>query len=306
MLIKEIPTGNQEKIELLLSSIEQKEGKNGSYCSLTLSDGDVTINANMWQTKKNQIDTMLEKAVEVDLKVQEFNGRSYVVKNMKLSDSDITNFIRKTPETPDTYRTRILDACRETAKGRPICDIVHYLYTQYEKEILKSSAAKGMHHNLRGGLLYHTASIIQNAMTVADTYPYIDKGLLICAAALHDIGKITELDTTELGDASYSFDGNLFGHAVIGIRMVDEAIAFLKIEDTEETKLLKHCIASHHGHLDWGAITTPMIPEAKMLFMLDDLDASMYEYHEAIEALQPGTFSEKAIFGIDSKVYRRK
>lgn len=111
----------------------------------------------------------------------------------------------------------------------------------------------------------------------------LDESILLTATALHDIGKLQEMQTTPLGKTEYTDDGRLFNHLHLGVQMVlDESEG--RNYDTRLIHNVVHCIASHHGRLDWSAIVEPSTPEAKMLFMVDDMDSQI----EPIEAAMPG------------------
>lgn len=111
----------------------------------------------------------------------------------------------------------------------------------------------------------------------------LDADILLAATSLHDIGKLQEMQTTELGTTDYTYDGMLFNHLHLGAQMV--------LEEAENRKYDKrlihnviHCIASHHGYTQWNAIVEPVTPEAKMLFLIDGLDSQI----EPVEAAMPG------------------
>lgn len=65
----------------------------------------------------------------------------------------------------------------------------------------------------------------------------------------------------------------------------------------------KHCIESHHGKLEWGAISVPKTKEAYALFLIDMMDSKMEQFINIENSLEPGTFSPR-IFGLETKVYR--
>ena len=172
------------------------------------------------------------------------------------------------------------------------------LISKNSKAFSSSSAAKSMHHNLMGGLLYHTYRMVKAAYSVCDIYTTLNRELLVCGTALHDIGKIEELSTSELGAANYTPDGRLFGHALIGIEMIDKMVAEAdsaagrETYNREDVRLLKHLIASHHGTLEWGAITLPAVPEAMVLHNIDMIDSRMYMYEEGLASTKPGSVSD--------------
>lgn len=64
-------------------------------------------------------------------------------------------------------------------------------------------------------------------------------------------------------------------------------------------------IISHHGIPEYGSPRPPMIPEAEMLHMIDDMDAKMNEMEGIQRRIAPGVFSEK-IWSLDRRMYRPK
>ena len=168
-----------------------------------------------------------------------------------------------------------------------------------------SSAAVAMHHNLLGGLLYHTYRMVQAAECLSNVYTELDKELLVCGAALHDIGKIHEYETTKLGEASVTEVGALMGHLYIGAEMLHDTANRLKMEKDEKVMLLKHMILSHHGIQEWGAVMPPAIPEAFVLHYIDNIDAKIYTCFDVLQSVEEGCVTEKKPFGLDNRLYKR-
>ena len=171
-------------------------------------------------------------------------------------------------------------------------NLVLACYDKYRKELLLYPAAVSMHHAMRSGLLYHTLSIIRMCEAAAAVYPSIDRDLLIAGAALHDLGKIVEMDAGKLGLASqYTTDGNLIGHLVRGAMMVEEVGRDI---GTPEDKLLliEHMLISHHGKPEYGAAIPPKFLEAVVLSKMDELDATVFEVESAVQGLEPDTFTQ--------------
>jgi 3'-5' exoribonuclease len=135
------------------------------------------------------------------------------------------------------------------------------------------------HHAYRGGLLEHVVSLMELCSVVAPRYPEIDGELLLLGAFLHDMGKIDELTyERELG---YSDEGQLIGHVVMAVSMLDEKAketARLSGEEFPQELLLrlKHMIVSHHGEYEFGSPKLPMTLEAIALHLLDNLDAKIF------------------------------
>jgi 3'-5' exoribonuclease len=104
-------------------------------------------------------------------------------------------------------------------------------------------------------------------------YPQVNRDLLLTGAFLHDIGKIQELTYNRA--FSYTTRGQLLGHMIIELEMLQAKLAQLPSFPAELKTLLEHLIISHHGQYDFGSPKLPMFPEALMLHYLDDLDSKM-------------------------------
>ena len=95
----------------------------------------------------------------------------------------------------------------------------------------------------------------------------------MAGAFLHDIGKIYELNYTR--SFSYSTRGQLLGHMVIELEMLQSKLARFPDFPAELKTLLEHLIISHHGEYEFGSPKLPMFPEALLLHYMDDLDSKM-------------------------------
>jgi 3'-5' exoribonuclease len=109
----------------------------------------------------------------------------------------------------------------------------------------------------------------------------VDRDLLVMGIFLHDIGKVRELTYTRA--FAYTDEGQLVGHLIIGIEMLNEKAA--KVPDltsepfpSELLLRLKHMILSHHGTYEFGSPKLPMTPEAIALTCLDNLDAKVHSF----------------------------
>ncbi len=71
-------------------------------------------------------------------------------------------------------------------------------------------------------MIEHVLSLCHLARFTAAHYPDIDFDLLLAGVILHDIGKIHEL--TYARSFGYTTEGQLLGHIVIGLRMVDDKL----------------------------------------------------------------------------------
>lgn len=304
IVLKSVKEGDKPIGFLLITKLEEKLTKNGSaYVVFTLTDGEKEIEANLWNHSITDVTVTSESVASFEINCKMYQDKlSYEVCRYMQADNsmDVTNFIRKAPIESENMFKEILTIC-DTAGGElPV--LVRRVYEAEKEKLLFWGAAKAIHHNYYGGLLYHTLRMVRQAYVLYSVYPELDREVLFCAAALHDIGKLRELETSALGISDYTTLGNLSSHLSIGSQMITEYSQGMNIP-VEKLMLMKHCVESHHGKLEWGAISTPMTKEAYALFLIDMMDSRMEQYINVENTLEPGTFSSR-IFGLDTKVYR--
>lgn len=144
------------------------------------------------------------------------------------------------------------------------------------------SAAKSIHHGFVGGLLEHTLSVAILCDFYCTRYPALNRDLLITAAICHDIGKVREISDFPQND--YTDEGQLIGHIVIGVEMIDEKLAQIKGFPAKRAGELKHCIIAHHGEFEYGSPKKPALMEALALSFADNTDAKLQSMTEIFEA----------------------
>lgn len=297
--INEFKPGMTDTISLLLMNIDEKTSKNGSpYVTLTLTDGDKVVTGNMFDRKASDFEPS-GCVVEVKLEAKNYNDSCiFNVHGCRRTGEDPGRYI---PHAPLASEKMFEDIRTFAEKLGVYASVTVSILDEYKDTLLVWTAAKRVHHNIRGGLLYHMYRMLKTASYIAGCYRSIDKNLLCAGVILHDIGKVEELECDALGATDYSVDGNLFGHLFLGAEIVGEHAKKTGLPE-KETRLLKHMIVSHHGKMEYGAIRTPAIPEASILYHVDNMDAEIYQYEEVRKDMEPGTTSD-LIFGINTRVY---
>ena len=133
------------------------------------------------------------------------------------------------------------------------------------------------HHAYPGGLLEHVVSLMGLADRISSHYSVLNRDLMLAGAMLHDIGKLEELLFE--GELSYSDAGQLLGHLVQGVQMLDAKVRELGaagfVVDQALVLRLQHIIVSHHGYLEHGSPKVPMTVEALAFHYLDEMDAKL-------------------------------
>ena len=197
---------------------------------------------------------------------------------------------QRAAHTPEGDRTNVYF---EGFENEDLKTLVLSLLSESREKLLYWPAAFKLHHAIRGGLLYHTLSIVRLAQEACVIYPFVDRELLLSGAILHDIAKLSEFEAQSTGIASgYTTQGTLIGHLVRGAMMVEKKGKELGT-DSETLMLLEHMLLSHHGEPEFGAAVRPMFLEAEILSSLDMLDARIYEIQSAIAGTASGEFSAR-------------
>jgi 3'-5' exoribonuclease len=161
--------------------------------------------------------------------------------------------------------------------------LVVRILAENDELLRKMPAASAMHHAYTRGLLEHMWSMSRVAAMLLDHYgdcyykdlnPPLDKGVVMAAVVLHDIGKLKELAYSPV-EARYTKEGQLLGHIVMGRDMVRDAARGVDGFPEETLLCLEHAILSHHGKREFGAPVLPATLEALLVSFIDDLDAKM-------------------------------
>ena len=171
-----------------------------------------------------------------------------------------------------------------------------------KRDFATSPAATSMHHNYRSGLIEHTCSMARICRAVAPMYG-VDLSILLASVILHDIGKVEEY---KQGMASgKTVEGILRSHLYTGAVWARQALTQAGLGESV-IEHIEHCIISHHGELEYGAITVPATPEAVLLNRIDDMDAKMGCVLKLIRDAAPGAeITDKTLMLGTNLVLRR-
>lgn len=280
LYVNQLPTNDPFHATFLVRSKEIRQKKSGEpYLSLTLGDKTGDIDAKMWDNVAEVMDTF-ERDDFVRMKgiLQIFQNRPQLtLHKLQKADEREVNFADYFPASardPEEMWAELqgtiagignphLRALLDAILGEPGIAQAYKI----------APAAKAIHHAFLGGLLEHVLSLCALAKATGAHYKNIDLDLLLAGVILHDLGKIHEL-TYDRG-FGYSDEGQLIGHIVMGIRMVEEKVRTLPDFPPNLRALLEHMILSHHGQLEFGSPKVPLFPEALLLHHLDNLDSKM-------------------------------
>ena len=293
---------------LLTRTAAQKTSSNGSkYLDMTLCDISGEVNAKMWDGLTPPPD--VAQVLRVRGMMNEYNGRPQLrVDKMRPAtaddDYDMQQLAPCAPYSPQEMKQVIL-ARIEEMQDLQIKELVLARLKQCGEKLNYYPAASKLHHAERSGLLHHTSTMLRMASLVCEIYPQLDSDLLAAGVILHDLCKIDEMSSDEIGMVSdYTAQGLLIGHLVQGVAEISELGRRLGTRP-ELLMMIQHMILSHHDLPEYGSPKPPMFPEAEALHTLDLLDARMFEMTRALKNAQPGGFTER-IWSLERRLYRRK
>lgn len=296
----------------MIKSVLVKSGSNGrDYLDMVLGDTTGEVSSKKWNVSPQEANKFaVGDIVKVKGLVKEWNGTKQLDVNairlaVEEDDVDKSTFIKCAPIPTDEMYKYMVDTA-EGFKDEDLKKLCLKVLEEKEEKLLYWPAASKNHHAEFGGLLYHMKRMLDNGKAMAKVYTMLDEDLLLAGVILHDMEKINEIDSDLNGMSSgYSFEGQLLGHIVQGVKSLEKNCDELGI-DEEKKIMLEHMILSHHYEPEFGSPKRPLFPEAEILHYLDIIDARMYDMEEALRNVEPGEFSER-IWTLDNRrIYRRK
>src|ERR1700739_94789 len=249
------------------------------YLALTLGDRSGQLEAKMWDNVEEVLDTFeqddfLKIKGLVNKYKQRFQLTVHKLRKLGETEIDFSDYLPKTTKDIDEL-WRTLTGFVESFQNQHLKSLVQSFMADPEiaAAYRNAPAAKTLHHAYIGGLLDHVVSLSRSCDLICKNYPQINRDLLLTGAFLHDIGKIHEL--TYNRSFSYTTKGQLLGHMIIELEMLQTKRVQLPGFPEELKTMVEHLIISHHGEYEFGSPKLPMFPEALVLHYLDDLDSKM-------------------------------
>jgi 3'-5' exoribonuclease len=297
-----------ERVEgyFMIKSSECRTSTNSKqYMDIDLGDKTGEINAKYWNMNEGDDKIYIPNTI---VKIRGLvtswqNNIQFKIEKIRVVDEnddiEIADYVPSAPYKPEEMLSVVMEFL-EKIQSEDIKNIVEYIVDENKVKLMHFPAAKKNHHAIRGGLLYHTTTMLKAAEKLSEVYTFLNTDLLYAGVILHDISKIEEMLSSEFGVVSeYTIEGQLLGHIIQGIKNIEVVANGLGI-DKEVTMLLQHMVLSHHYEAEYGSPKKPMIPEAQVLHYLDTLDASMYDMKKALNDTKEGEFSD-SIFSLERR-----
>lgn len=310
--IIDLKAGDKIDAFVLIKDFDLKKTSAGKqYLDLNIVDKTAEINAKIWENAKENEELINGNSiVKIRGEVIEWAGSLQLkINKIRLplanENIEISELVPSAPISALQMMNELMGFIYKI-NDIEIRTLTINIINKYEKKLLYFPAAKSNHHSYRSGLLYHVIRMLRTAEKLAVVYDSINADYVYAGVILHDICKIQEMDSNELGIVSeYTMEGKLLGHIIQGIKEIEiegEKIGL----DKEKSIVLQHMILSHHYEPEFGSPKKPMTLEAEILHYLDIIDARVFDFENALKAVNEGEFTDKVWVLDNRNLYKLK
>ncbi|GGH88084.1 3'-5' exoribonuclease [Pullulanibacillus pueri] len=289
---------------MIKSATRSVASNNKPFLTIILQDISGDIEAKLWDATAEDEEIFIPEAVvKVEGEITSFRGKKQLkIRAIRpVTEADNVNKSDLVPTAPMAIQD-MMDQINQyifEIQNPKMQRITRALVKKHQDAFFEYPAAVKNHHEYMSGLAYHVTSMLHLAKAIAGLYPDLDTDLLYAGIILHDMGKVTEL-SGPMG-TSYTLEGKLLGHISIMANEIVEMAKMLEIEG-EEVVILQHLILSHHSKGEWGSPKPPLVREAEILHMIDNLDAKLNMMNRSLEKVKPGEFTER-LFAMDNRSF---
>ena len=279
--LKDLKDGNV-KTSLMVNKRLYKDGNKMLYI---LSDKSGYINAKIPMKLKLEPGQVIEVEGVKDYVLDVFQVK--LLENYDLNDY-LASVNRDIDEIMESIE-EISNECIISPQAKMLDDYF-FKNEEFLEKFKRGIGGVSMHNNYIGGLAEHTLGVMYLTKILCDIYDCRRREIAVLSAKLHDIGKIYEMDFS--GPFKYTLEGELEGHIVIGVEMIDRAIMDLKIPFSEDfIRRVKGCIIQHHGKLEYGSPKKANMEESIILNFADNVDATLNKINQIKEETKENTWS---------------
>ncbi len=229
--ISELRTNQEFVSYFIVKTVAVKVGSNKkAYLDLLLADKTGEISAKKWDIADEELPGLQKikegSVIKVKALVTEWNGMKQLrvsrIRQTSAEDNIVMmDYIKAAPEDAEEMYGYI------RGKAEAFCDIdlrniCLKLLDDNREKLMYYPAAQKNHHAEMAGLLYHVKRMLMMAERACEVYTNLNSELVMAGVILHDMEKINEIESNELGiSTGYSFEGKMLGHLVQGVKTID-------------------------------------------------------------------------------------
>ncbi|QEH62144.1 3'-5' exoribonuclease [Spiroplasma chinense] len=280
-------------------------GNNGSnYLIINLVDNSGRIEARLWNSDERDVDRIkVDSILKIDGMVNVYRQQIQLKVNSyhKISKEEFEKygiqedmFAIAAPINIENSYKKLLDILDEI-ENEVYKKVTLSIIEEHEEQFKTYPAAMSIHHNVVGGLFWHSFSLLMGAKSLQPIYKFatIDWDLVFCGAILHDIGKVIEMKGKTAAD--YTDAGKMLGHISIGNAFISEKAKELNLNEQEYSEVIKlqHVVLSSHGKNEFGSPVEPVLIEGIIVSSLDAMDARIYKVNDEINKVDNGVWTSR-------------
>lgn len=304
----------EDEVFLIRSKDLRTTNQGGLYIHAVLVDRTGQLVARAWQATEEMFRDLPEGGfARLKGRTENYKGNlQFIIDAIRAAEPgsfDVVDFLPATKNDIEKMWARFVEVLRGV-KHPDLRAIIDEFLSDRElmERFRRAPAALNLHHAYIGGLLEHTLALLELALVVIPRYPKLSLDLVLTGLFLHDIGKSAEL--TYESNIAYTDGGQLIGHitqAVLWIERKTEAAGRRRGKPIPDQILwlLEHIVLSHHGKYEFGSPKLPAVPEAVAVHYLDNLDAKIHQFINAIESdRDPDSRWTEYQKSLETKVYK--
>ncbi len=258
------------------------------YLKAVLADKTGRIEARYWDVTE-EVTSQLEtgSGVRIDGSVEEYppgSGKRQlrIDQLLPVAISDFGDFLPTAKRDLAEMRAE-LEQLLGGIQNPHLSALLQHMFSdeEFAATFTRAPAAMMYHHACIGGLLEHSLAVVRLCSFLSDEHPELDRDLLVTAALLHDVGKMTAY--TAGPSLDFTDEGRLIDHLAAGVLIAQRAIDALEGFPEDLRNRLLHAILAHHGRPELGSPIVPKTLEAVALHHADWLDGSVRGFLDHVD-----------------------
>lgn len=306
--IKDLEVGKTQVITLAVVSSSVKQTKTGKdYVHTEFFDGTDKINGNWWNCdaalRPNSI-------LDVSAEVSTYNDIKQITvkKAMPNTTLSIDDFMPKSSVDESDIYCKVINML-SLVKDDFLRNFALQLFEDNKDMWLSVPGAVKMHHAYKAGTLIHSYEVARIAYVISGDVKGANRDLCLVGGLLHDVGKLLTYKTNGV-NIDMTDQGLLFDHTYIGMVMLQSlGTQYLAhtinteqgVRDHCKLEMLLHIVGSHHGKMEYGAITTPSSIEAIIVSAADGISAATTQLNDASKDKDPKDMFTDRVWALNNR-----
>ena len=266
--------------------------QNKAFLLLTLTDNTGKIEAKLWDNAE-QLNERFNVSDIIRVRAEASTYREQLQLTIRdltvcsAGDADLRDYLPRSRWRGEALLTQLRSLLETNVRSTAVRSLLLQIIDDPDiaPRLILSPAATQNHHAYLSGLVEHILSMCRVTLRVCEHYHsyypgLVDSDLVLAGCVLHDLAKLDELSFE--GAFHYTDQGNLLGHLVMGVELIDRFSRGIPDFPPDLLLRLKHLVVGHHEKLEYGSPKIPQTVEAMVLHHVDNLDAKVNQLHSLV------------------------